>query len=132
MNLARCSESYDGFIDRGERSELFDCLEAATQVLDLRHGKRGIVHVDARSALADVEELVFISIGQGLEQDRADDGEDGRVGADAQGERKSDGDPERGSTPEGAQGDFQVIRKQGEEGHGYLPESRRWAAGVEI
>jgi hypothetical protein len=37
--------------------------------------------------------------------------EDGRVGADAQGQREGDGDPQRTSSRQGTQGNFQIAKE---------------------
>ena len=77
-------------------------------VVDLRHRERHVLCADSRSALADVDQAIFVAIDQGAQQHAADDAEDRGVGADAERERHHDGDAETLRTPQRAQRDSHV------------------------
>ena len=64
---------------------------------------------DARRALADVDEAIFVAIDQRTQQHAADDAEDGGVGADAERERHDDGGGQALGAQEGAQADSHVL-----------------------
>ena len=63
-----------------------------------------------------------IGVGERLEQHRVDDGEDGGVGSDAQGQRGDGGDGEAGVLEEHVQRMFDVVP---EIGHGVAPFAGR-------
>ncbi len=67
-------------------------MNAGLNVLDFGDGKRGVFVAQARRALADVDEPVLVTIDERLEQDAANESEDGCVGSDAerQGENHDD------------------------------------------
>ena len=71
------------------------------EVVDFRDGEGGVVGIEAGRALADVEQAVFVAIGERAQQHGADDAEDGGVGADAESQGEGDGDPERGNARKG-------------------------------
>ena len=79
-------------------------LDAAAQVAELRHREVGVLDADARRALADVDQPVFVAVDQRPQQHAADDAEDRGVGADAERQREDDGDGQPldpGERPEG-------------------------------
>jgi hypothetical protein len=61
-----------------------DGVNAGLNVLNFRDGKSGVFVAQARRALADVDEPVLVTIDERLEQDAANESEDGRVGSDAE------------------------------------------------
>ena len=75
----------------GEVAELADGFNAGAEVDEFGDGEVGVGVVEAGGALADVDEAVFVAIDQGAEEYAADEGEDGGVGADAEGESEDDG-----------------------------------------
>ena len=61
-------------------SEWMPCL----QVVDLRHRELGVLGADAPGGLPDVDQPVFVAIGERPQQHAADHAEDRGVGADAE------------------------------------------------
>src|SRR6185437_11270821 len=59
----RITQTYNCEIDRGKSAELRNGLQPGVHILDLRNGESRILRADARSALAKVEQAVFIAIG---------------------------------------------------------------------
>ena len=116
-NGARLAEALHGEVDFGKRAELGDGFEVLAQVVDFGNGEGGVYGMQAGCALANVEEAGFVAIGEGAQQHGADDGEDGGVGADAEGEREGHGDPEGGDAGEGANSDSEITKER----HGVSP-----------
>jgi hypothetical protein len=94
-----------------EIAELLDGVNAGLNVLDFGDGKGGVFVAQARRALADVNEAVLVPVDERLEQDAANESEDGRVGSDAerQGEDHDDGEP--GSAAERMKCNSQIAEK---------------------
>ncbi len=99
-NLARRAEPHDGEVDRRNCAQIGDRLQPRTEVVDFGDGEGRVVDVDAGSALPQVDEAVFVSVGERTQQHGAHDAEDGGVGADAESERDGDGDPEWAHAPQ--------------------------------
>ena len=59
-----------------------DGFDPAAQVLDFGDGKRGVLDSEAGRALTNVDEAFLVAIDERAEEDAADQGEDGGVGAD--------------------------------------------------
>src|SRR5579863_2754658 len=112
-NLARRPQPDDGEVDFGERAELLDGLQMAVgEVLNLGNREIGIGNADPRCGLAHIEQPALILVGQGAKQHRADDAEDRCVGADSERQSKTDGQPERGNTGQGAYGNLEIMEKR--------------------
>ena len=90
-NLVRLAESDHGEADGGEVAERAQSLHARAQILNLGNGKRRVVRADAERALADVDQPVLIAVHQRPQQNAPHQREDGRVGADAEGQRQHHG-----------------------------------------
>jgi hypothetical protein len=67
----------------------------------------------AAVSAAEVHELLRARVGKGAEDDRIEDREDGRVGADADGERQCRGNREAGRSPQRADAEAHVARQVG-------------------
>src|ERR1700730_3225213 len=72
LNSTRLAETHHGKAEDGEVTELFDTLDAGAQILDLGYGEGGVVCVQSRSALPDIDEAVFIAIDERAEKHPAD------------------------------------------------------------
>ena len=94
LNFAGLAEADHREADLREIAELLDGVNAGLNVLDFGHGKGGVFVAHAGRALADVDEAVLVAVDERLEQDAANEREDGRVGSDAerQGEDHDDGE----------------------------------------
>ena len=62
LHLARLAQPIHGEADGGEIADRAQRFDALPQVLHFRHGKRGILHAQARRALPDVDQPVFVAI----------------------------------------------------------------------
>ena len=120
LNSARLAETHHGKAEDGEVAELFDALDAGAEILDLGYGEGGVVGVQARSALPDVNEAVFVAIDERAEQHAADQRKDCGVSADAERQGEHHRDREALGIGERAQGSLQIV----EEGHVVPPGSR--------
>ena len=89
-----------------------DGLQPAAQVLDFRNRERGVLCIDAGSALPDVDQPALIAIDERPQQDATHDAEDGGVGADAERQRQNDRDRESLDAREGTQSDFEILKKR--------------------
>ena len=67
-----------------------DGVDAGFNVLDFWNREGGVFVAQARRALADVNETVFVSIHERLEEYAAHKGKDGGVGADTERQRQDD------------------------------------------
>src|ERR1019366_3667190 len=85
-DFARLAETDHGEADGGEIAERTHGLDTGAQILDLRDGEIRVVDAEAARALANVDQAVLVAIDQRPQQHAAHQGEDGGVGADAQGE----------------------------------------------
>ena len=92
-------------------AESADGGDTRLDVVDLRHRERHVLGADSRSALADVDQAIFVAIDERTEQHAADDAEDRGVGADAERERHHDGGGQALGTQERAQGEPDVPSK---------------------
>src|ERR1700681_1709095 len=117
LDPARLAKTHHGKAKDGEVTELFDTLDAGAQIVDLGYGEGGVVCVQSRSALPDIDEAVFIAIDERAEKHPADQRKDCGVSADAERKREYHRDREALGVGERAQGCFQII----EEGHVFPP-----------
>ena len=92
-NGARSTEAHYGETDLGECAEMRNGFQVRADVMNFGDGECGIRYADSRRALAKIEQLALIAIGQRTQQHCAHYAEDGRIGADTQGECEGDGDP---------------------------------------
>ena len=91
-------------LDRREVAEGVERPDACAKIVDLRHREDGVLDTDARRALADIDEAIFVAVDERPEEHAADHAEDGGVGADAERERDDnrEGQPlDPGERPEG-------------------------------
>jgi hypothetical protein len=100
---ARFAETDHREADRRELAERADRLHPFAKVLNLGHREDGVVDVDARRALTDVDQPVLIAVDERLEQHSAYDAEDRGVGADAERQRQHDRDRQPLDSPERAE-----------------------------
>lgn len=63
-NRPRLSKPDHREAERGELAKAGQCLDAFPEILDLGHGERGVLGAIAWSALADVDEPVFVGVDQ--------------------------------------------------------------------
>src|SRR4029077_11621853 len=115
-NFARLAEADHGETDGGELAEGAEGLDAGAQIVDLGNGKRGVIVADAKGALPDVDEPVLVTIDEGLEEDAADECEDGSVGTDAERQGKDHDDRKPASAQERVKRNSQIAEKR----HGFL------------
>src|ERR1019366_9737947 len=85
-DFARLAETDHGEADGGEIAEPTHRLDTRAQILDFRDGEIRVVDAESARALANVDQAVLVAIDQRPQQHAAHQGEDGGVGADAQGE----------------------------------------------
>ncbi len=90
-------------LDDGEVAERADGLHALLEIAELRHREVGVLDLDARRALADVDQTILIAIGKRAEQHAANHAEDRGVRADSERQGDDDGDGESLDPGEGAQ-----------------------------
>ncbi len=83
-DFPRFAETDHGEADGGEIAERTHALDARAQILDFRDGEHCVFDAEAPRALADVDQAVFVAIGQRPQQHAAHQGEDGGVRAYAQ------------------------------------------------
>jgi len=88
VNHARLAESDHRKVHLREIAELAQRADAALDIFDFRHGKRGVVLAAGWGALADVHEPVLVAVDERLEQDSAHESEDRGVSADAERQRE--------------------------------------------
>ena len=79
-----------GKVDRGELAKRGDAGDAGPEVLNLGHRERHVRGADARSALANVDQPIFIAIDQRSQQHASNNAEGGSVCANAERERHHD------------------------------------------
>jgi len=111
LNFARLAEADHGETGGGELAERAEGLDAGTQIVNLGNGKRGVFVADAKGALTDVDEPVFVTIDEGLEEDAAHESEDGSVGADAERQGKDQDDRKPASAQERVKRNSQIAEK---------------------
>ena len=87
---ARLPEPDHCELDGREVTKGSHCLDPSSQVPDLRHRELGVLDADPGSALADVDEPILIPIDERPQKHPADHAEDGRVGANSEGQRDYD------------------------------------------
>src|SRR5580698_8270567 len=109
--LAWRTEANDGEVQSGEGAKLGDGLEVLAEIIDFRDGKIRVRHAQAGSALPDVEQAVFVAIREGTQQHGTHHAENGSIGAYAQGQRESDGEPQRAYAPKRAHSNFQITKE---------------------
>src|SRR5262249_5126012 len=93
-----------------------DGFDAVADVHDFGDRPGGVFCSDTACGLADVDEFVFAAVDEGAKEDSTDEGEDRRVGSNAEGQGEDDGDRKSFGAEERAEGELQVV----EEGHGNL------------
>ena len=93
------------------RDDAFDGFGLA-KLLDLRAVEAGVADVAGFIDEAELDHAVGAGVGEGIDEDGVNDGEDGACGADAEGEGEDGGEDEAGAFAEFASGVLEV----GEEG----------------
>ena len=88
----------------------------------MEFGEEATGAIAVRIGVHELDDAVGLGIGERLEQDGVDDGEDGGVGSDAEGESGDGRDGERRSGDERAEGVAQVAEKVAHDG---VPPSKR-------
>ena len=111
LNLARLAEADHGETGGGELAKRAQGLNAGAQIVDLGNGKRGVFVADAKRALTDVDEPVLVTIDERLEEDAADECEDGGVGTDAERQGKDHDDRKPASAQERVKRNSQIAEK---------------------
>ena len=102
------AESDHRHVGRGEIAERGNRLGTRFEVGNFRHGEGHVLGADARSALADVDQAIGVSIDQRNEQHGPHHAENRRVGPDAQSERHDYRDSQALGSHERAQGEPDV------------------------
>ncbi len=105
-DFARFAEANHAEADGREVAKFADGFDARLHILDFGDGEVDVFDADARCALANVDQAVFVAIDERAEEHAANHAEDGGVGADAQREGEYHGDGEAFGVREGAKGDF--------------------------
>ena len=111
LNFARLAEADHCETGGGELAERAEGLNAGAQIVDLGNGKRGVFVADAKRALPDVDQPVLVTIDEGLEEDAADECEDGGVGADAERQGKDHNDRKPAGAQERVKRNSQIAEK---------------------
>lgn len=96
----------------GEHGRIGEAADAGLAVEKIRDGDAGVGQAQQRVGVVNIDEALGAGPGVGLEEDGVDDGEDGGVGADAQGQRGHGHGGEAGGLEERAEGEAEV-RKHG-------------------
>ena len=112
LNFARLAEPDHGEADDREIAELLDGVDAGFNVLDFWNGEGGVFVAQARRALADVNEAVFVTIHERFEEHSAHEGEDCGVGADAERQRQDDNAREAFGAHQGMECNSQIPKKR--------------------
>ena len=108
---ARIPEAVHRERDRGEVAEGAHRFHACLEVVDLRDGERDVRRLKAGCALPDVDQAIFVTVRQRLEQDASNDAEDGGVRPDAQGQCQHDGDRQAPCPDQGAERKPEISHK---------------------
>jgi hypothetical protein len=74
-------------LDGREVAERGDCRRARLEVVDLGHGERHVLERETFGGLADVDQPIGFAVDERPKEHAANHGEDGGVGADAEGKR---------------------------------------------
>src|SRR5713226_1296979 len=83
-NFPGFAEADHGETDRGELAEGAEGFDACAQVLNFRHGEWDAPGADARRALLDVDQPVFVAVDERPQKHTANQAEDRRVRPNAQ------------------------------------------------
>src|ERR1700722_16871718 len=86
-------------------------MDAGLDVLELGNRERRVLASESRLALANVDQRALIAIDEWTEEHAADDGEDGRVGADPKREREDHRDRETFGARERTERESEVARE---------------------
>src|ERR1035438_307870 len=113
LDLARSAEANDCEAELGKCTEFLDCLETASDVLNLRDGERCVRDADTRSALPHIKQPVLIAIGERPQQDSAHHAEDCGVRSDTESQSEGYGEPKGRNARQRTHGNFQIVK----EGH---------------
>ena len=90
----------------------FEGAGVVAQQLVAEQGERALVGI----RIADADELLRLAVGEGTQQQRAGDGEDGGVGSDSEGEGEDGDEGEAGVAAEHAQAEAEVAEERGHRG----------------
>src|SRR5580704_13733138 len=112
LNLARLTETDHRKADGREIAELTNAARAGLNVLQFRDRKISIGAANAGSALANINEVIFVAVDQRAQQNAANQREDSRVGANTERQRENHGDRQPFCAQERAYGDFQILQEQ--------------------
>src|SRR5947207_9052236 len=115
LHYARLTQADHGEFGGREIAERAQSFNTGAQILDFRHGKRGVLVASARGALADVDQPVLITADEWLEEHAAHQGEDGGIRADAERQRQDHGDRQPLRPLEGVERNSQIAKKRSEE-----------------
>src|SRR6202008_1123029 len=91
-NFTGFTQTDHGKADRGKVAEGADGLDAGAEILEFGNGEVDLAHAEAGCGLLNIDQGVLVAIDQRPEKDAADQGKDGRVGADAQREGEDHGE----------------------------------------
>jgi hypothetical protein len=91
----RRAQAHNREIDLRKCAQLLNGFQARAQVFNLGHRECRVHLLQAWRALTDVEQPVFIAIGERAQQHGAHHAEDGGIGANSQSQREGNGDPKR-------------------------------------
>jgi len=68
LDYARLTQTDHGEIEGRELAQRSHGFNAGAQILNIGYRERGVVFADARSALADVDQPVLVSVDERLEE----------------------------------------------------------------
>src|ERR1017187_5174582 len=105
------AEADEGKSDGGKIAERGKGLDASAQVLEFGHGKRGVIDSEAGGALADVDEAFLITIDEWAQEDAANQGDDGGVSSNTEGEGEHHGDGQAFGAGEGTKRELEVVEE---------------------
>ncbi len=111
-HCARLSQSGHGEAERGEIAERGQSSQAGTQVLDFRHREVGVFVSLSGGALADVDQVIFVSVDQRAQQHRPHQAEHRGVGSDSQGQGEHNRHRQPFGARQGTGADFQFAQKR--------------------
>src|SRR5204862_431791 len=114
-NFPRLAKADHGETYDGELAKRAERLDACAQVLNFRHGEWDGPGADARRALLDKNEPVFVTVDERPQEHAPHQRENGRVGADAERQREHHGDYQPFAARQRPNSEFQVVH-EGQDG----------------
>ncbi len=95
---ARFAESDHGEAHGREVAKFADGFHACLQILDFRHGEGRVLDTQAARTLANVDQPILAPVDERLQEDSANQSEDGGVRADPERQGQNHGDRQPGGS----------------------------------